>query len=126
MKEKIYENGIEYILTGDYYLPNFELPTKKYHIGKYGMVHEEYIKEYHKGFYSNLILSGTLQEYLAEVDSRARNMVDGMIQKFANTQGVTEELKAKDQMKWVGLMNNIKAQAEEIVCAEIIYNREAL
>ena len=126
MKEKIYEHGIEYILKGDYYLPNFELPTKKYHIGKYGMMHEGYIKEYHKGFYSNLILSGILQEYLAEIDSRARNMVEDMIQKFAKAQGVTEELKAKSPMKWVGLMNNIKAQAEEIVCAEIVYNRPTL
>lgn len=123
MKEKIYENGIEYILTGDYYLPNFELPTKKYHIGKYGMMHEEYIKEYYKSFYSCLILNGELCDYLEKVDLRARNMVEDMIQKFAKAQGVTEELKAKSPMKWVGLMNNIKAQAEEIVCAEIIYNR---
>ena len=123
MKEKIYENGIEYILTGDYYLPNFKMPTKKYHIGKYGTMHEEYIKEYHKSFYSCLILKGKLCDYLEDVDSRARNMIEELIQKFVKAQGVTEELKAKFPMKWAGLMNNIKAQAEEIVCAEIIYNR---
>lgn len=123
MKEKIYENGIEYTLVSDYYLPNFELPANKYNIGKYGMMHEAYIKEYHKGFYSCLILKGKLYDYLEEVDLRARNMVEDMIQKFAKAQGVTEELKAKASMKWVGLMNNIKAQAEEIVCAEIIYNK---
>ena len=123
MKEKIYENGIEYILVGDYYLPNFELPTKKHHIGKYGMMHEDYIKEHRKSFYSCLILNGELCDYLEDVDSRARNMVEDMIPKLAKAQGVTEELKAKVPMKWVGLMNNIKAQAEEIVCAEIIYNR---
>lgn len=99
MKEKIYENEIEYILVGDYYLPNFELPTKKYRIGKYGMMHEAYIKKYHKSFYSCLILKGELCNYLEEIDSRARNMVEDMIQKFAKAQGVTEELKAKDQMK---------------------------
>ena len=121
MKEKIYENGIEYILVGDYYLPNIVVPHEKHHIGKYGMLHRDYIKERYPWFYARLQGKGELNDYLEEIDMRARDMVEDIISKAAPKQGITEELKATDQMKWVGLMNNLKAQAEEFVFSEIVY-----
>ena len=121
MKEKIYENGIEYILVGDYYLPNIDVPHEKHHIGKYGMLHRDYIKEHSPWFYARLQGKGELYDYIEEIDMRARNMVDDIILKAAQKQGITDELKTTDQMKWVGLMNNLKAQAEEFVFSEIVY-----
>ena len=121
MKEKIYENRIEYILVGDYYLPNIVVPHKKRHIGKYSMLHRDYIKEYYPWFYARLHGKGELNDYLEEIDTRARNMVEDIISKSAQKQGITEELKKADPMKWVGLMNNLKAQTEEFVFSEIVY-----
>ena len=121
MKKKIYENDIEYVLVGDYYFPNITSPQKNHNIGKYGLLHKEYIKQHRPGLYSELILSGKLNDYLYEVDTTARNKVNDYISKGALKQGVTENLKAEDPMKWVGLMNNIKAQAEEIIYSEIVY-----
>ncbi len=121
MEEKIYENGIEYILVGDYYFPNIVVPYKEHHIGKYGMMHEDYIKKEHPWFYARLRGKGELSNYLYEIDIRARIMVEDIISKAAPKQGITEELKAQNQMKWVGLMNNLKSQAEEFVLAEIVY-----
>ena len=121
MKEKIYENGIEYILVGDYYLPNIVMPHKKHHIGKYGMLHRDYIKEHYPWFYARTQGKGELNDYLEKIDMRARSMVDDIISKSAQKQGITEELKITDQMKWVGLMNNLKTQAEEFVFSEIVY-----
>lgn len=120
MKERFIENGIEYIRCGDYYIPNFD-PPKRVHYGKYGMMHEDYIKEHRKIFYNRMILSGKLWDYLAEVDTKARNMVEAIISKSVIKQNITEELKAQDPIKWVGLMNNLKAQAEEFVLSEYVY-----
>lgn len=123
MKKSLFEEiGGTYRKCGDYYIPNLIAPESKHNIGKYGMLHKEYIKEHHKGFYSRLVLSCQLNEYLFEVDTRARNMVEDIVSKSAVTQDITEELKAKDPMKWVGMMNNIKAQAEEFVYTNIVYN----
>ena len=126
MKEKFIENGIEYVLCGDYYLPNFKLPEENHTIGKYGRLHEKYLKENHSCFYSLMLMQGNLNEYLAKVDLRAKTELDRLITLLAEQQGVTEELKAQNQLKWVGLMNNIKKQAEEIIDSNIVYNREAL
>ena len=82
--------------------------------------------EHHHSFYSSMLTNGTLLEYLEKVDTKAKNEVDRLIKKLAAKQGITEHLKATDQMKWVGMMNNIKHSAEEIVCSTIVYNREAL
>ena len=111
MKEKFIENGIEYVLCGDYYLPNFKLPEENHTIGKYGRLHEKYLKENHSCFYSLMLMQGNLNEYLAKVDLRAKTELDRLITLLAEQQGVTEELKAQNQLKWVGLMNNIKKQA---------------
>ena len=126
MKERFIENGIEYVKVGDYYIPNLTVLQKRYSIGKYGNLHKKFIKEHHQGFYSLLLANGTLLEYLEKVDTKAKSEVDRLITEFADKQGVTEQLKATDQMKWVGMMNNIKVQAEEIVYSTIVYKREAL
>lgn len=126
MKERFIENGIEYVKVGDYYIPNLTVPQKQYNIGKYGSLHKKFIKEHHQGFYSLLLMNGTLIEYLEKIDTKAKSEVDRLIAELADKQGVTEQLKAADQMKWVGMMNNIKAQAEEIVNSTIVYKREAV
>lgn len=126
MKERFIENGIEYIKIGDYYIPNLTVPQKRYNIGKYGSLHKKFIKEYHNAFYFLLLANGTLLAYLEKIDAKAKNEVERLIAELAIKQGVTERLKATDQMKWVGMMNNIKSQAEEIVYSTIVYKREAL
>lgn len=120
MNENFIKNGIEYVKVGDYYIPNLTVPQKRYTIGKYGNLHKKFIKEYRQGFYSLLLMNGTLLEYLEKIDTKAKNEVDRLIAELAIKQGVTEQLKADDQMKWVGMMNNIKAQAEEIVYKSVI------
>jgi hypothetical protein len=123
MKERFIENGIEYIKIGDYYIPNLTVPQKRYNIGKYGSLHKKFIKEYHNAFYFLLLANGTLLAYLEKIDAKAKNEVERLIAELAIKQGVTERLKATDQMKWVGMMNNIKAQAEEIVYSTTVYKR---
>lgn len=120
MKERFLENGIEYIRCGDYYIPNFELP-KKVHYGKYGMLHEDFIKEHRKSFYARLILKCKLGEYLAEIDKTCQEQVERIVCQTAENEGVNEILKATDQMKWVRRMNVIKSMAEEFVFAEYVY-----
>ena len=121
MKEKFIENGIEYVRNGDYYIPNLTVPDNKtYNIGKYGRMHAKFIKENHRAFYSMKMLNGTWLAYLEEIDTYAKEMVDKLIKDMAERQGVTEELKAKDQMAWVGAMNNIRHSAEEIVMKEVV------
>lgn len=121
MKEKIIENGIEYVKRGDYYYPNVEVPKKRYPIGVYGRLHKEFIKEYRKGVYTSLILQGKLDEYIYEIDREAYNMLNDLISKFAEQEGVTEKLKKENRMEWVRRMNNIRNRAVEIVKAELIY-----
>lgn len=99
MKERFIENGIEYVKVGDYYIPNLTVSQKRYTIGKYGSLHKKFIKEHHQGFYSLLLANGTLLEYLEKIDTKAKNEVDRLIAELAIKQGVTEQLKATDQMK---------------------------
>ena len=120
MKEKIIENGIEYVRDGDYYIPNLKAPEGKYSIGKYGRLHSIFIKENRPCLYSVKMLKGTWLAYLEEIDTTAKEMVDKIVKDMAVKQGITEELKAKDQMAWVGAMNNIKHSAEEIVLREFV------
>ena len=122
MKDKIIKNGIEYVRNGDYYIPNLTVPDEKvYKIGKYGRMHAKFIKENRPCFYSMKMLNGTWLAYLEEVDTSAKEMVDKLIKDMAVKQGITEELKAKDQMAWVGAMNNIRHSAEEIVCKDLLF-----
>lgn len=125
MKEKIIENGIEYVRNGDYYIPNLTIPDDKvYNIGRYGRMHAKFIKENRPCFYSMKMLNGTWLAYLEEIDTSAKEMVDRLIKVMAVKQGITEELKAKDQMAWVGAMNNIRHSAEEFVLRNFVYSME--
>ena len=121
MKEKIIENGIEYVRNGDYYIPNLKAPEGKYNIGRYGKLHSIFIKENRPTIYSMKMLNGTWLAYLEEIDTSAKKMVDKFIKDMAVKQGITEELKVKDQMAWVGAMNNIRHSAEEIVCKNLLF-----
>ena len=121
MKEKIIENGIEYVKSGDYYIPNLKAPEGTYNIGRYGKLHSIFIKENRPAFYSMKMLNGTWLAYLEEIDTSAKEMVDKLIKDMAFKQGITEELKVKDQMAWVGAMNNIRHSAEEIVCKDLLF-----
>ena len=125
MKEKFIENGIEYVRDGDYYIPNLTVPDDKvYNIGKYGRLHSIFIKENRPTIYSMKMLDGTWLAYLEEIDTTAKEMVDKLIKDMAVKQGITEEFKAKDQMAWVGVMNNIRHAAEEFVLKDFVYSME--
>lgn len=116
---------IEYVKVGDYYIPALTVPNKQYNIGKYGRLHRKFLKEYRPSVYTTKLMDGTLLEYLEEIDTQAKDMVDRLVKDLAAKSGITEELKSIDQMKWVGLMNYFKHTAEEIVISEIVYGWEA-
>ena len=124
MKERFIENGIEYVRNGDYYIPNLKAPEGTYNIGKYGRMHGKFIKENRPTVYSMKMLNGTWLAYLEEIDTTAKEMVNNLIKDMAVKQGFTEELKAKDQMAWVGAMNNIRHSAEEFVLKDFVYSME--
>ena len=124
MKEKIIENGIEYVRDGDYYIPNLKAPEGKFTIGKYGRLHSIFIKENRPCLYSAKMLNGTWLAYLEEIDTTAKEMIDKLAKDMAVKQGITDELKAKDQMAWVCAMNNIRHSAEEFVLRDFIYSME--
>ena len=124
MKEKIIENGIEYVRDGDYYIPNLKAPERTYNIGKYGRLHSIFIKENRPCIYSTKMLNGTWLAYLEEIDRSAKEMVAKLVKDMAVKQGITEALKAKDQIAWVGAMNNIRHSAEEIVLREFVCSME--
>ena len=116
-------NGLWYELQGDYYLPCLKLPEKEQpHIGIWGQRHLRYLKKHHRVCYANLLTSGKLNSHLAEIQQTAQRRMEEIVAQMAKAEGVTEELKARDQMKWVGLMNSLKAQAEEIILSELVYN----
>ena len=124
MKEKIVENGIEYVRDGDYYIPNLKAPEGKFNIGKYGRLHSIFIKENRPCLYSAKMLNGTWLTYLEEIDTTSKETVDKLVKDMAVKLGITEELKAKDQMAWVGAMNNISHSAEEFVLKDFVYSME--
>ncbi len=123
MEKFIYDesNGLWYERQGDSFIPCLSLPEDHQSIGLWGMRHLRYIKEYRKGLYTSLLLNGKLNSYLADIDCQAQEQLDTIIRQMAQTQGVTEALKAADPMAWVGKMNNIEACAREIVNQEIIF-----
>lgn len=115
-------NGLWYELQGDYYLPCLKLPEEEQRpIGVWGQRHLRYIKQYRKIFYANLMTTGQLNSHLADIDRQAEEMFNELVKKYAKTLGITEQLKAENQMKWVSLMNNIRACAMETVNRDIIY-----
>lgn len=121
LKERITENGIDYVLVGDYYIPDLKLPEESRPIGRYGRLHREYLKQEHPARYSSLILTGKLWTYLADLNEQAEERLDLIMEQMKAAEGVTEELKAKNQLEWVGRMNNIRNRAEEIIKSEMIY-----
>ena len=123
MKKQIYdeENGMSYTLHGDYYLPDLVLREEEPTYGKYGMLRKQFLKEYRSARYQYLLLTGKLNEHLNQTDQEAREQVEMLMKQMAEKKGVTEELKVQDQMKWVGLMNNIKVSAEEIILKNMVY-----
>lgn len=121
LKERINENGIDYILVGDYYIPDLRLPEENRSIGHYGRLHQEYLKEIHPGRYSGLLMTGKLWAYLADLNEQAQERFDTIMYQMKAADGVTEELKAQDQLEWVRQMNSIRNRAEEIIKNEMIY-----
>lgn len=125
MEKRIYneQTGIGYTLQGDYYLPDLKFPDEENKpIGLWGQRHARYLKQKHKVLYMNLLTSGKLSSYLADIDKQAEDMFFRLVKQMAKREGVTEQLKADNQMKWVARMNNIRSRATEIVNNEIIYN----
>lgn len=123
MNKTIFEQmGGTYEQQGDYLIPCLTLPAKEEKsIGVFGQRHLQYLKEYHRITYANLLTSGRLNDYLADIDKQAQERFEWLIEGMKQTQGITEQLKAENTLEWVGKMNNIRACAMEIVNEEIIY-----
>ena len=124
MEKYIYNNnnGLFYELQGDYYIPCLVLDEEETQpIGMWGRKHLRYIKEHRRALYTTLLISGKLNSHLAEIDNQATEMFDQLVKQLSEKEGITEQLKAQDQMAWVGAMNNIRNAAEEIVNAEVIF-----
>ena len=118
MEKYIYDesNGLWYELQGDYYIPCLKLPDEEQvEIGVWGQRHLEHIKNHRKGFYTALVLDCKLNRYLADVNKQAEKMFDTLISQYKIAEGITEQLKANNQMEWVGMMNNICARVTEVV-----------
>ena len=125
MEKHIYneQTGISYTLHGDYYLPDLALSDEEtgVEIGVWGQRHLRYIKQHRKVLYLNLLTSGKLDGHLADIDKQAVDMLSSLVKQMAEREGVTEQLKADNQMEWVGRMNNIKERAFEVVNRDIIF-----
>ena len=117
MSELIYKK------TGDYLLPEMGLTeAERKPLGKYGRMRQQYLEENRPGLYTRLILSGNLMAHLQEIEATAQTRLENMMNQLMKENSVTEELKARDQMTWVGMMNNLKSQAEEAILTDLIYN----
>ena len=122
MKDSMIQNGIEYERRGEQYYPLLDLGEQtNYEIGKYGKLHLAFIKQHRRGTYTTLLTENRLNEHLHRVDMQAHEQLDLHIAQMAERMDVTEELKASDPMRWVQMMNSIKASAEEIVLKEVVY-----
>ncbi len=124
MENRFYDekNGLWYEKQGDYYLPCVSLPEEETEpIGVWGQRHLRYLKQHRKVLYTNLLTSGKLNSHLAELNKQAEDMFFRVVKQLAEKEGVTEKLKAENQMEWVGRMNNIRARATEIVNTDLIY-----
>ena len=124
MEKYIYDenNGLWYELQGDYYIPCLKLPDEEQvEIGIWGQRHLEHIKHHRKGFYTSLLIKCELNRYLADINKQAEEMFDTLISQYKTAEGITEQLKADNQLEWVRRMNNIRNRAIEIVNQELIY-----
>ncbi len=122
LEPRITENGIDYVLIGDYYYPDLKLPKdEEPHYGKYGSMRLNYIKEYKKGLYSSPRMEGRLISHLNEIDNVANSQMELLERQMMKRQGITEDMKSEDWIGWLGAVNNIRNTAEKIVCNELIY-----
>ena len=129
MKKHIYDesNGLWYKRIGDYYIPVLSLSSEEQRpIGKWGRMHREHLKEHHPILFNDLVLSGQLWTYLADLNEQVQERLPQIIEHMKVSEGVTEELKVTDQMAWVGAMNSIRNRAEEIILREMIYGEDAV
>lgn len=118
------KNKIEYRKEGDYYLPNLVIPKDKYeeyHIGKYGYLRLHYLKENYKSEYTEMLMNGTLKKHIIETEIEVKVRIESIIEELKSKSNLTEEMKNSDPLYWIGIMNNFKNQAEEIVLKELIY-----
>lgn len=129
IKKHIYDesNGLWYELIGDYYIPVLTLSSDEQRpIDKWGQLYRDYIKEYHPILFNDLVLSGQLWTYLADLNEQAQERLSLIVEQMKASEGVTEELKTADQMAWVGAMNSIRNRAEEIIFREMIYGEDVV
>ena len=121
MESKMVSNGIEYVRVGDYYIPNLTLPHEERPIGKYGRMHRDYLMDQNPVMFDDLVVTGRLWTYLADLNEQAENRMQLMIQQMQEAEAVTETLKVSDQLAWVQAMNSIRNRAEEILREELIF-----
>ena len=121
MENKMKNNSIEYVLAGDYYIPDLKLPNEERTIGKYGRMHRDYLKEHKPMRFNDLVLEGQLWTYLADLNEQAQSRLQLIIRQMQEAESVTDELKENDQMAWIKAMNSIHNRAEEIILRELIY-----
>ena len=116
-------NKIQYRRVGDYLIPNLILPPEETAItlGKWGMMHKSYLEKNKKVVFNTLLMQGKLYQHCAEIETQAQDMFDSLVEQMKATEGVTEQLKEENQLKWVCRMSNIEARAREIICNELIY-----
>ena len=113
--------NLTYTMQGDYLLPNLTVPEAP-KVGKFGMLRRSFLRNHRKALYTGMMLSDKLNQHLQEVDQQANTMLESLLQKMAQEQGVTEDLKAQNQMLWIQLMNNLRQSAEEVVLKELVYS----
>ena len=122
MKERITKNGIDYVLVGDYYIPDLKLPEEERPIGKYGRMHREYLRENHPILFNELALRFQLWTYLADINEQAQERFQVIISQMQKAESVTEKMKADNQWEWIQRMGSIHNRAGEIVLNELIYS----
>ena len=129
MKKHIYDenNGLWYELIGDYYIPVLTLSSEEQRpIGKWGRMHRDYLKEHRPILFNDLVLSGQFWTYLADLNEQTQERLSLIVEQMKASESVTEELKATNQMAWVGAMNSIRSRAEEIILREMIYGEDVV
>lgn len=117
------KNELTYRQVGDYRIPNLTLPSKEanIHLGKWGMLHKDYLQKHKPVVFATLLAQGKLWQYLADIDTQAQQMFDMLVEQMKELEGVTEQLKENNQMLWVQMMNSIQNRANEIVCKDLIF-----
>ncbi len=122
LQNEITENGIHYVLCGDYYFPDFAITLQNKSPGKYGRMRSTYLQKHRPDLYRHMILSGALRSHLLEIDQICRDRMDRMVRQMAKAEGVDEKMKASDQQEWVSRMNSIHQRAEKTVLAELVFD----